>query len=197
MRTSFRDTQVDPALPAVLADGGHETFSSCVGWPGSDGEHRQAAERELAQVKETQTALQAALDADKGEREKRMDALAKALGLKPNEEPPSPESWPRNWPRCSAPLTQRKSVRQPQRHAPRTCSGRPRWSVPCCGPRPVSTPTGSPCSTRARSWPRCPGWTLWVPETSSMSRDQPIFVDEASDASPSSDSVLLKIDRLG
>ena len=38
---------------------------------------------------------------------------------------------------------------------------------------------------------------LCVPETSSMSCDQPIFVDQASDASPSSDSVLLKIDRLG
>jgi hypothetical protein len=54
-------------------------------------EKRQAAETELAEVKAAQTALQQALEADKGEREKQMDALAKALGLKPNEEPPSPE----------------------------------------------------------------------------------------------------------
>ena len=38
---------------------------------------------------------------------------------------------------------------------------------------------------------------LWVPETSSGSCDQVIFVDQASDASLSSDTVLLKIDRFG
>jgi hypothetical protein len=38
---------------------------------------------------------------------------------------------------------------------------------------------------------------LWVPETSSGSYDQVIFVDQASDASLSSDTVLLKIDRFG
>jgi hypothetical protein len=54
-------------------------------------EKRQTAERELAEVKAAQTALQAALDADKGERDKQMDALAKALGLKPEDEAPSPE----------------------------------------------------------------------------------------------------------
>jgi hypothetical protein len=38
---------------------------------------------------------------------------------------------------------------------------------------------------------------LWVPETSSTSCDQVIFVDQTSDASLSSDAVLLKIDRFG
>jgi len=34
-------------------------------------------------------------------------------------------------------------------------------------------------------------------KTSSMSRDQAIFVDQATDASVPSDAVLLKVDRLG
>jgi hypothetical protein len=38
---------------------------------------------------------------------------------------------------------------------------------------------------------------LWVPRTSSTSRDQAIFVDQATDASVSSDAVLLKIDWFG
>ena len=38
---------------------------------------------------------------------------------------------------------------------------------------------------------------LWVPETSSTSCDQVIFVDRAADASLSSGAVLLKIDRFG
>src|SRR5258708_14895305 len=38
---------------------------------------------------------------------------------------------------------------------------------------------------------------LCVPKTSSTSGDQVVFVDQASDASPSSDAVLLKIDRFG
>ena len=38
---------------------------------------------------------------------------------------------------------------------------------------------------------------LWVPETLSTSCDQVIFVDQASDASLSSDAVLLKIGRFG
>ena len=38
---------------------------------------------------------------------------------------------------------------------------------------------------------------LWVPETSSTSCDQVIFVDQTSDASLSSDAVLLKIGRFG
>src|ERR1019366_6840591 len=41
------------------------------------------------------------------------------------------------------------------------------------------------------SWARC------VPRTSSRSCAQAIFVDQASDASVSSDAVLLKIDRFG
>jgi len=40
-------------------------------------------------------------------------------------------------------------------------------------------------------------FVLWVPEISSTSCDQVIFVDQASDASLSSDAVLLKIDRFG
>jgi len=38
---------------------------------------------------------------------------------------------------------------------------------------------------------------LWVPKTSSASGDQAIFVNQATDASVSSDAVLLKIDRFG
>jgi hypothetical protein len=42
-----------------------------------------------------------------------------------------------------------------------------------------------------------PRLRVWVPETSSTSCDQVIFVDQTSDASLSSDVVLLKIDRFG
>ena len=38
---------------------------------------------------------------------------------------------------------------------------------------------------------------LCVPETSSTSCDQAVFVGQATDASPSSDAVLLKIGRFG
>jgi len=38
---------------------------------------------------------------------------------------------------------------------------------------------------------------LCVPRTSSTSRDQAIFVDQATDASLSSDAVLVEIDRFG
>lgn len=38
---------------------------------------------------------------------------------------------------------------------------------------------------------------LWVPKTLSGSCEQAIFVDLATDASVSSDAVLLKIDRFG
>ena len=41
------------------------------------------------------------------------------------------------------------------------------------------------------------GSRLWVPRTSSTSRDQAILVDQATDASLPSDAVLLKIDRFG
>ena len=41
------------------------------------------------------------------------------------------------------------------------------------------------------------GYALCVPKTSSTSCDQVIFVDQTSDASLSSDVVLLKIDRFG
>jgi len=40
-------------------------------------------------------------------------------------------------------------------------------------------------------------YALWVPRTSSTSRDQAIFVDQAADVSVFSDAMLLKIDRLG
>jgi hypothetical protein len=39
--------------------------------------------------------------------------------------------------------------------------------------------------------------TLWVPKASSMSSDQAIFVDQATDASLPLDAVLIKIDRFG
>ena len=38
---------------------------------------------------------------------------------------------------------------------------------------------------------------LWVPRSSSTSRDQAVFVDQATDASLSSDPVLSEIDRFG
>jgi hypothetical protein len=38
---------------------------------------------------------------------------------------------------------------------------------------------------------------LWVPRTSSTSCDEAVFVDHATDASVSSDAVLLKVDRFG
>jgi hypothetical protein len=38
---------------------------------------------------------------------------------------------------------------------------------------------------------------LWVPETSSTSRDLAVFVDQATDVSVFSDVVLLKIDWFG
>jgi hypothetical protein len=38
---------------------------------------------------------------------------------------------------------------------------------------------------------------LWVPITSSTLCDQVIFVDHASDVSPSSDAVQVEVDRLG
>jgi hypothetical protein len=41
-----------------------------------------------------------------------------------------------------------------------------------------------------------PPQTLWVPEASSTSRDQAIFVDRATNASLSSYAVLVEIDRL-
>jgi hypothetical protein len=41
------------------------------------------------------------------------------------------------------------------------------------------------------------GGTLWVPRTSSTSRDQAVFADHATDASLPPDPVLIKIDRFG
>jgi hypothetical protein len=41
------------------------------------------------------------------------------------------------------------------------------------------------------------GLLLWVPKASSMSSDQAIFVDQATDASLPLDAVLIKIDRFG
>ncbi len=38
---------------------------------------------------------------------------------------------------------------------------------------------------------------LCVPETSSTSRDQAVFVDQATDMSLSQDAVLVEIDRFG
>jgi hypothetical protein len=38
---------------------------------------------------------------------------------------------------------------------------------------------------------------LWVPKTSPASCDQVIFVDQATDASVSSDTVLVEVDRFG
>jgi protoporphyrinogen oxidase len=38
---------------------------------------------------------------------------------------------------------------------------------------------------------------LWVPKTSSTSCEQAIFVDQAADASLSSDAVVVEVDRFG
>jgi len=51
--------------------------------------------------------------------------------------------------------------------------------------------------TVARSRPRWFCRILWVPRSSSTSRDQAVFVDQATDASLSSDAVLPEIDRFG
>ena len=57
------------------------------------------------------------------------------------------------------------------------------------GPRQFSVagpcPSGTGCGT------------LWVPRTSSTSRDQAVFADHATDASLSSDAVLSEVDWLG
>ena len=45
--------------------------------------------------------------------------------------------------------------------------------------------------------PRLSAQPLWVPRTSSTSRDQAILVDQTTGASLPSDAVLLKIDRFG
>jgi hypothetical protein len=42
-----------------------------------------------------------------------------------------------------------------------------------------------------------PFWNVWVPRISSTSCDQAVFVDHATDARVSSDTVLLKIDWFG
>ncbi len=48
----------------------------------------------------------------------------------------------------------------------------------------------------ARAMPNLAG-VMWVPRTSSTSRDQAVFADQATGASLPSDAVLLKIDRFG
>jgi hypothetical protein len=40
-------------------------------------------------------------------------------------------------------------------------------------------------------------YVLWVPRTSSTSRDQAVFADHATDASLPPNPVLIKIDRFG
>jgi hypothetical protein len=47
------------------------------------------------------------------------------------------------------------------------------------------------------TWAGCSPLALWVPITSSTSRDQVIFVDHASDVSLSSDAVQVEVDRPG
>ena len=42
-----------------------------------------------------------------------------------------------------------------------------------------------------------PAGELWVPRTSSTSRDQAVFADHATDASLPPDALLIKIDRFG
>ncbi|HTQ19067.1 hypothetical protein [Mycobacterium sp.] len=52
-------------------------------------------------------------------------------------------------------------------------------------------------TTPALEFLASPRGTLWVPRSSSTSRDQAVFVDQATDASLSSDPVLSEIDRFG
>jgi len=62
----------------------------------------------------------------------------------------------------------------------------------------VTTPTTTTSPTSTPTWTELyPPTSLWVPRTSSTSCDQAVFVDHATDASVSSDTVLLKIDRFG
>jgi hypothetical protein len=60
------------------------------------------------------------------------------------------------------------------------------------GCRACERPDGS---GRVQKRDRC-GY-LWVPRTSSTSRDQAVFADHATDASLPPDAVLIKIDRFG
>src|SRR6266496_2390423 len=60
----------------------------------------------------------------------------------------------------------------------------------------VITWTGPGLGLFRRARILAPDW-VWVPRTSSSSRDQAIFVDQATGASVPSDAVLLKIDRFG
>jgi hypothetical protein len=53
------------------------------------------------------------------------------------------------------------------------------------------------CAASARIWLRERLGALWVPRTSSTSRDQAILVDQATDASLSPDAILIEIDRIG
>ena len=76
--------------------------------------------------------------------------------------------------------------------APLTCLASRRW------PRPRRSPGYTRrLAGQADHTAQCARDKLWVPETSSTSCDQVIFVDQTSDASLSSDVVLLKIDRFG
>src|SRR6266852_3748282 len=98
------------------------------------------------------------------------------------------------------------SPRQTSPPRPRqTSPPRPRQTSP---PRPRQTSLPSSPGSRelglrtlldaraaATSGYRC--LQLCVPKTSSTSCDQAIFVDQATDASVSSDAVLLKVDRFG
>src|SRR5450631_122938 len=65
--------------------------------------------------------------------------------------------------------------------------GKTRWT----GTSASSSPTTARHTTKTSSRGLC------VPITSSTSCDQPIFVDQAIDVSPSSDAVLVEVDRLG
>lgn len=49
----------------------------------------------------------------------------------------------------------------------------------------------------ATSWWPSPMTDLPAPETSSTSCDQVVFVDQATDMSPSPDTVLVEVDRFG
>jgi len=93
----------------------------------------------------------------------------------------------------------------PRRSSRQGRSDRPRGRAPSGSPRRETSPHTQdasqrrtpPAPDRRRDRRARPLPSLWVPRTSSTSRNQVILVDQTTDASLSSDAVLLKIDRFG
>jgi hypothetical protein len=89
--TEDGDTAGTGAQPATTPDDTPKVIAALRGDFKAERAKRQAAEQELADVKAAQAQLQASLDTDKAERARQMDLIAKAMGLKADDEPPTPE----------------------------------------------------------------------------------------------------------